>query len=252
MGSSPIDRTRKETAFVYQTKAVSFQRNKSLAGFVKCLRREIWLAPCEMPAGVRGFISFHLMHSIKFHNGRRSLFHIRRIFHFTIRLFCCIISSINLNLAVRTMNMCEWCAYKENEWLLYKSLHWSVYLADVQDYAGRCILVLNRHCGSLSELNISEWIELKTIIDRLEFVYKEVLGAELSNWSCLLNNFYKETTPNPHLHLHVRPRYKNAVVINDHSYEDTEFAHHYALKKETSMLDDDKKILYILMKKHFS
>jgi methionyl-tRNA formyltransferase len=28
-------RTRKETAFVYQTKAVSFQRNKSLAGFVK-------------------------------------------------------------------------------------------------------------------------------------------------------------------------------------------------------------------------
>ena len=37
MGSSPIDRTRKETAFVYQTKAVSFQRNKSLAGFVKCL-----------------------------------------------------------------------------------------------------------------------------------------------------------------------------------------------------------------------
>ena len=35
MGSSPIDRTRKETAFVYQTKAVFFQRNKSLAGFVK-------------------------------------------------------------------------------------------------------------------------------------------------------------------------------------------------------------------------
>lgn len=66
------------------------------------------------------------------------------------------------------MNLCEWCAYQENEWLLYKSQHWSVYLADVQDYVGRCILVLNRHCGSLSELNISEWIELKTIIDRLE------------------------------------------------------------------------------------
>ena len=74
---------------------------------------------------------------------------------------------------------------------------------------------------------------MKAIIDRLEFIYKEVLGAELSNWSCLLNNFYKETTPNPHLHLHVRPRYKNAIVINDHSFEDTEFAHHYALKKET-------------------
>ena len=92
------------------------------------------------------------------------------------------------------MNMCEWCDYKENEWLLHRSLHWSVYLADEQDYVGRCILVLNRHCGSLSELNTSEWIELKTIIDRLEFVYKEVLGAELSNWSCLLNKQYLTST----------------------------------------------------------
>ena len=150
------------------------------------------------------------------------------------------------------MSKCEWCDYKENEWLLHKSLHWSVYLADVQDYVGRCILVLNRHCGSLSELDISEWIELKTIIDRLECVYKEVLGAELCNWSCLLNNFYKEKTPNPHLHIHVRPRYKNNIVINKHTYGDAEFAHHYALKKEELLLDEDRRILYLLMKKQFN
>ena len=111
--------------------------------------------------------------------------------------------------------------------------------------------MLNRHCGSLSELDISEWIELKTIIDRLEYIYKDILGAELNNWSCLLNNFYKEAIPNPHLHLHVRPRYKNAILINNHSYIDTEFAHHYALKKEVILLDDDKQTLYALMKKHF-
>ena len=75
------------------------------------------------------------------------------------------------------MSSCEWCDYKENEWLLYKSSYWSVYLADIQDYVGRCIVVLNRHCSSLSGLDISEWIELKTIIDRLEWIYKEVLGA---------------------------------------------------------------------------
>ena len=44
---------------------------------------------------------------------------------------------------------------------------------------------------------------------------------------------------------------KNTVVINDHAYTDTEFAHHYALKKESVLLDDDRKILYALMKKHF-
>ena len=145
------------------------------------------------------------------------------------------------------MRGCEWCAYKETEWLLYQSLHWSVYLADRQDYVGRCILVLNRHCGSLSELDVPEWMELKTIINRLEWIYKEVLGAELCNWSCLLNNFYKEAVPNPHLHIHVRPRYKNAVVINNHTYIDTEFTHHYALKKESIVLDDDRKVLYALM-----
>ena len=149
------------------------------------------------------------------------------------------------------MRQCEWCDYQENKWLLHKSLYWSVYLADVQDYVGRCILVLNRHCGRLSELDISEWIDLKTMIDQVECVYKEVLGAELSNLSCLLNNFYKEALPNPHLHIHMRPRYKNAIVINNHLYEDTEFAHHYALKKEGVLLDEDKQTLYLLMKKHF-
>ena len=139
----------------------------------------------------------------------------------------------------------------EHQWLLHKSLHWSVYLADVQDYVGRCILVLNRHCGSLSELDDSEWIELKRIIDRLEYIYREVLGADLCNWSCLLNDFYKNETPNPHLHLHVRPRYGNAIVINKHTYIDTEFAHHYALKKESLLFDDDRQMLYALMKKYF-
>lgn len=150
------------------------------------------------------------------------------------------------------MSMCEWCDYKENEWLLYKSLYWSVYLADTQDYVGRCILVLNRHGECLSELHISEWIELKTIIDTLERIYKEVLGAELCNWSCLLNSFYKETIPNPHLHIHARPRYKTPVMMNQHSYEDTEFAHHYAPKKETLLRDEDRQTLYLLMKKHFN
>lgn len=63
---------------------------------------------------------------------------------------------------------------------------------------------------------------------------------------------YKGEAPNPHLHIHVRPRYKNAIVINDNSYEDTEFTHHYALKKESLLLDDDRQTLYALMKKHFA
>lgn len=75
---------------------------------------------------------------------------------------------------------------------------------------------------------------------------KEIIRNLLNDYI----NFYKEATPNPHLHIHVRPRYKNAVVINDHAYIDTEFAHHYALKKESLLSDDDRQMLYALMKKN--
>ena len=53
------------------------------------------------------------------------------------------------------------------------------------------------------------------------------------------------------LHIHVRPRYRNNIVINNHTYRDAEFAHHYALKKEELLLDEDRRILYLLMKKQF-
>ncbi len=44
------------------------------------------------------------------------------------------------------MSRCEWCEFNEKEWLLIDSINWSVYLSDVQDYVGRCIIVSKRHC----------------------------------------------------------------------------------------------------------
>ena len=40
------------------------------------------------------------------------------------------------------------------------------------------------------------------------------------NWSCLMNSFYKQSKPNPHLHIHVRPRFRKPVVVNENSYTD--------------------------------
>ena len=142
------------------------------------------------------------------------------------------------------MKECEWCTYKEKEFLLFETSYWKVYLADVQDYIGRCIVVLKRHCGNMSELNMQEWIELKEAIDVLELCFNSVLGAELCNWSCLMNSFYKDENPNPHLHIHVRPRYSKPVEINNHSYKDEEFSHHYKLKKKMIINNEDKKELF--------
>ena len=148
------------------------------------------------------------------------------------------------------MDNCTWCNISEEEkkYLIVQSQYWSVYLADKQDYIGRCILVLNRHCESLSKLDDEEWAELKVLIERLETAITSSLGANMFNWSCLMNDFYKSETPNPHLHIHVRPRYNTPVIINGKEYFDEEFAHHYDNHKRNKLTEDEKETIYSLIK----
>jgi len=63
-----------------------------------------------------------------------------------------------------------------------------------------------------------------------------------------MNNFYKESAPNPHLHIHVRPRYDKPIVINGSTYTDSEFGHHYALNTNVVIPDKDKEEVFIRLK----
>lgn len=148
------------------------------------------------------------------------------------------------------MAECGWCHLSEEDknYLLLESGYWSVFLADEQDYIGRCILVLKRHCGSLSELTDGEWQELLHLIKKLELCLKTVFGADLCNWSCLMNSFYQASEPCPHLHIHVRPRYRNPVVINGNTYIDDSFGHHYSTKKNERIGTEDMQEIYLRMK----
>ena len=71
--------------------SIFFQRNKSLSGFVKCASREILLRIVKYLRAWVDLFLFTFRASGSFHNERRALFHIRRIFHFTSSLFFCII-----------------------------------------------------------------------------------------------------------------------------------------------------------------
>ncbi len=148
------------------------------------------------------------------------------------------------------MDNCEWCNLSEadKQFLVYESKSWSVFLSDEQDYIGRCILVLKRHCGAMSELTDDEWDELRKLVCKVESCLKAVLGATLCNWSCLMNSFYKESNPNPHLHIHVRPRYDKPVMINESIYIDNEFGHHYALNKSGVLPAEGKEEVFIRLK----
>jgi diadenosine tetraphosphate (Ap4A) HIT family hydrolase len=145
---------------------------------------------------------------------------------------------------------CDWCNLSDEarRFQLYESKSWSVFLSDEQDYIGRCILVLKRHCHSLSELTTDEWDELRDLIGKVEACLKAVLGAALCNWSCLMNSFYKEQAPDPHLHIHVRPRYDKPVALNGSTYIDREFGHHYALHKRAEIPVKDKEEVFRQLK----
>jgi len=148
------------------------------------------------------------------------------------------------------MENCDWCNLSEEDkrFQVYESAFWSVFLSDEQDYIGRCILVLKRHCGSLADLTDDEWKDLRELIRKTETCLKTVLGAALCNWSCLMNSFYKGPEPEPHLHIHVRPRYDKPVTVNGNTYFDGEFGHHYAVNKSGSISVKDKEELFARLK----
>ena len=148
------------------------------------------------------------------------------------------------------MNTCDWCSLSEEDkkYQLYESRSWLVFLSDEQDYIGRCILVLKRHCGSLPELTDEEWDELRDLVRKVEACLKAVLGATLCNWSCLMNNFYKAAAPDPHLHIHVRPRYDKPVPLNGNTYTDSEFGHHYAQKMSGEIPAEDMEEVFSRLK----
>jgi diadenosine tetraphosphate (Ap4A) HIT family hydrolase len=148
------------------------------------------------------------------------------------------------------MGKCDWCSLSEEDkrFQVYESKSWSVFLSDEQDYIGRCILVLKRHCHSLSDLTEEEWTELRSLICKVEACLKAVLGAALCNWSCLMNDFYKEAAPDPHLHIHVRPRYDKPVMLHGRTYTDSEFGHHYARKKGGAIPAEDREEVFHRLK----
>lgn len=138
------------------------------------------------------------------------------------------------------MNHCEFCDLTENDkkYLLYENDYWQVFLADNQNYIGRCIIICREHIASIDALHNDAWLSLKSIINMLESVITKLFGAVNFNFTCLMNNAFKCEEPQPHMHFHLIPRYNTAVHISDHVYFDKEFGHHYSNAKVQICADD--------------
>lgn len=126
------------------------------------------------------------------------------------------------------MNGCDICrAVASSEPVIWQGKHWSVFLALDQGYLGRLFIPAKRHVGSLSGLTTEEWAEFQEAVKKVESAITLEFGAELFNWNCLMNHAFKLPDPKPHVHWHVRPRYRHDVEVAGQTFVDPNFGHHY-------------------------
>ena len=130
--------------------------------------------------------------------------------------------------------ICEYCqiigGYGK---IIWETDYWNIYLAPSQRYLGTCVVALKRHCKDLSELNDTEWIDFAKIVQKLEKSLEDLFSPTLFNWSCFKNSVFRGENPEPEIHWHFIPRYKDSVVFEDTIFHDPDFGYiPIPLKKE--------------------
>lgn len=124
--------------------------------------------------------------------------------------------------------------------LLWETEYWKVILRpDDQTYLGRIVVVAKAaQCLSLSELSVEEIVDFQlNVVRPFEHAVSVAFGADLVNWTCLMNNAFRKHDPKPpHVHWHVKPRYAEPVDFAGETFIDEQFGEHYILdtKREVS------------------
>ncbi len=133
--------------------------------------------------------------------------------------------------------LCDFRTYAKDN--IFETGHWVVTLAsEEQAYLGRAYVKLRRHCTDLADLTGEEWNELHRVIGRYERAVRSAFGADLFNWACLMNGAFQHDNPSPHVHFHVRPRYKSGVEFAGAKFEDTEFGYNYSRERKHNPGED--------------
>jgi len=103
---------------------------------------------------------------------------------------------------------CHTCKSSKDD-LIYESDYWIVLLHKSQGYIGRCMIDLKRHAESLSDLTKDEWEDFISLIKKLEAALKKSFMATTFNLTFMMNDAFQEKPYNPHVHWHLRARYRN-------------------------------------------
>jgi len=144
------------------------------------------------------------------------------------------------------MMTCEYCGKGTYGTIITDKLYWTVYLAPSQRYLGTCVIAINRTCSNLSELEDVEWKEFSGIVREMEYVLDKIFNPTLFNWSCFKNAAFRIENPEPQVHWHLIPRYKENTKFEGIEFEDPDFGYiPQPIKREISedVMNKMKKVI---------
>jgi diadenosine tetraphosphate (Ap4A) HIT family hydrolase len=139
----------------------------------------------------------------------------------------------------------------DEEIIILETKFWKVVLAPDQAYLGRCTVFLKGDCGELSNLTSEEWTDFyKNIVKKLEYAFKKAFDATMFNWTCFMNDAYKDKNPKPRVHWNLRPRYNHDVKFAGEQFQDLEFTRHYTLERRKIVSNETLKKISERVKKY--
>jgi diadenosine tetraphosphate (Ap4A) HIT family hydrolase len=116
--------------------------------------------------------------------------------------------------------------------ILFRTEWWTCVLLWKQVYLGSSMLILNRQCDSLAELNMIELVDMQDCFRLYELALKDSFDATMFNYSCLMNHGYQHTPPKPWVHWWMRPRYSKPIGFNGVDFVDQNFGYFYDREAE--------------------
>ena len=139
---------------------------------------------------------------------------------------------------MNSVENCEICELIGDINPLVETEHWVGYVKNNQSYLGQSDFLLKRHVGDLALITDEELLDFKKLVNNTEEAMRLAFSADVFNWTCLMNNAYQENPPLPHVHWHLKPRYKSLVEVDGQTFVDEEYGYHYDESKENIVSDE--------------
>ena len=128
------------------------------------------------------------------------------------------------------MTGCKLCGYLKSYHWVKEYKHWNIGVTRAQATLGNLFIVLRRHENFLANTSPEEFTELHAI---LKDAKRMLDNAFKPDWY----NTVQLTNAEPHLHIHVIPRYKERRAFEGKEFLDSTFG--YAYTSTTTKQDEE-------------